>query len=116
MSEHLIKVSSQGGIWLTGTIDDNAFGVKVCDEESHFGIDDGRVIKLYINDSAGQEIVAYERGWEKYPQDPAKESLLDAILGFVGTLPQQDVWRITFKRQHSYLVTEDCVLEFEKET
>ena len=50
MAEHFIKATARDGIWLTGTIDDFPFGIKVCDKKSGFGIRHGRVIKLYVND------------------------------------------------------------------
>ena len=115
MEDHVIKVRSRDGLWLTGSIDNNEFGIKVCDEKSGFGIDDGRVIKLYVNDSTGCEIIAYECGWEEYPKTIPHQEILDALLMFADSLPEQKVWRRTMKRERSFLVTEDCVLDYEEE-
>ncbi len=73
--------------WHIGTIGNYFFEAKVTDEGSEFGIDNGRIIKLFIrtqpegNPKGGEEIVAYERGWDKYPEDnPEYETLIDAIV------------------------------------
>ena len=115
MDDYVIRVRSHNGIWLNGTIDDNTFGMKVADEKSGFSIDDGRVFKLYVKDSAEREIIVYERGWEKYPKTDLHKELLAALLMFADSLPTHEVWQRTMKWERSFLVTEDCVLEYEVE-
>ncbi len=119
MADHKIAVTSPDGIWLHGTVDDYAFYAKVCDEASGFGIDCGRVIKLYAEKNNGEnppkEIFAYERGWDKYPQGRYK-GIARALVRFCESLPSQEIWRSTFeKKVHRFLVTDDKVLEYEKD-
>ena len=60
MADHKITVHSEDGIWLLGAVDDYPFEAKVCDETSGFGIDCGRVIKLYIaSKQDANEIASY---------------------------------------------------------
>lgn len=111
MNDRLIKARSCDGIWLTGTIDGDFFGVKVCDKASGFGIDNGRIIKLYVNSKRnGREIICYERGWWKYPKTPLEEDILDALLTFAASLPKQDVWRQMMRQERVFLVENDEVL------
>lgn len=107
MDEHTIKVYTKDGIWLIGTVDDYPFWAKVCDEASGFGIDDGRVIKLHVGGKRrGQELFAYERGWDKYPKTPAQKGIRNAMLAFCAALPRQDEWRQTMRREQTFTVTE----------
>ena len=113
MKDHVITVHTLDDIWLIGNVDDYPFWAKVCDEASGFGIDGGRVIKLHIGSKSGSgEIVAYERGWDKYPKK-AHKGLTQAVIRFCEALPDQDTWRKTFKPERRFPVTEDEVLEYE---
>ena len=67
MADHKITAYSEDGVWLFGLVDDYPFFAKVCDEASGFGIDCGRVIKLYIaSKQDAKEIASYERGWDRW--------------------------------------------------
>ena len=113
MVDHIITAHTPDGIWLIGTVDDYDFQAKVCNEASGFGIDYGRVIKLHaFGKSRGQELFAFERGWDKYPKGRHK-GLAQALIRFCESLPEQDVWRNTFRKERRFLVTEDDVLEYE---
>ena len=112
MEDHVVKAHTPDGIWLLGDVDGYAFQAKVCDEASGFGIDCGRVIKLHAFRSRGNEIFAYERGWDKYPKGLHK-GLAQALVRFCESLPEQDIWRNTFRTERRFLVTEDDVLEYE---
>ena len=114
MVNHVIKAHSEDGIWLIGTVDEYPFEAKVCDVLSDFGIDHGRVIKLYACKGRGQEIFAFERGWNKYPKGTHK-GLCRALVRFCESLPAQDIWRNTFREERRFLVTEDDVLEYEND-
>ena len=114
MADHVIKANAKDGIWLTGAIDDYPFGIKVCDENSGFGIRGGRVIKLYVNNKGSfHELFAYERGWERKPHTPFQRSLLEALLLFAATLPKQEIWRQSFRQERVFFITEEDVLEVE---
>ena len=113
MVDHIITAITPDGIWLIGTVDDYDYQAKVCDEASGFGIDCGRVIKLHAyGKSRGQELFAYERGWDKFPRGKHK-GLAQALIRFCESLPEQDTWRNTFRTERRFLVTEDDVLEYE---
>ena len=113
MVDHIITAKTPDGIWLLGKIDEYDYQAKVCDEASGFGIDCGRVIKLHaFGKSRGQELFAYERGWDKYPKGKHK-GLAQALIRFCESLPEQDTWRNTFRTERRFLVTEDDVLEYE---
>lgn len=92
MSEHLITIDCAWRNWLGGTIDDLPFAVKVCDVNSSYGIDKGRVIKLFLYSEDGeQEIAAYERGWSIYPSGGIEVSI-DALLVYCAGLPNAEDW------------------------
>ncbi len=83
-----MKIWKEGN-WHLGTIDGYPFQAKVTDEDSEWGIDNGRIIKLFITEKpegenkGDTEIIAYERGWLTYPEtNPAYEDLIDAIVEF----------------------------------
>jgi len=72
--------------WYIGTIGGFPFQAKVTAEDSEWGIDNGRIIKLFITkppegeSRGGEEIVSYERGWDVYPENnPEYEDLIDAL-------------------------------------
>lgn len=71
--------------WYVGTIGGYPFQVKVTEEDSPFGIMDGRIIKLFITekpigDEPGtEEIVSYERGWGQNPTTDEADELVDAL-------------------------------------
>ena len=80
MTDHIISAYTKDGIWLFGEIDGYPFWAKVCDEASGFGIDCGRVIKLHVGSAKhAEEILAYERGWDKYPKG-AYKGLAQALI------------------------------------
>ena len=53
-------------MWTVGKIDGFDFEVKHFEEGSGFGIDEGRISKLFLS-KAGKIYVSYERGWEVRP-------------------------------------------------
>ncbi len=71
--------------WYVGTVGGYPFQAKVTEEDSIFGIDDGRIIKLFVtekpaDDNPGsKEIIAYERGWSTCPSTSEHEEILDAL-------------------------------------
>lgn len=71
--------------WYIGTIGGYAYQVKVTAEDSSFGIQDGRIIKLFVTEQPTDEnpgkteIIVYERGWSKYPETTEHEEILDAL-------------------------------------
>jgi len=85
------KQARQG--WIDGTINGHTFQAKVYDEGSEFGINEGRVSKLWVRDEAGrQTIMNYERGWDVRPKTAAHRHLLAALLEYLAALPTLDFW------------------------
>lgn len=118
MEDHKIAACSMDGIWLKGTVDDFIFQVKVCDEASRFGIDGGRIIKLHVEQSRGENpskvIIAYERGWDKRPRGKHKD-VARAMILFCDSLPEHAVWSKTFYRKvRRFLITDGFVLEYDE--
>ena len=77
------------GQWHLGTVEGYPFQAKVTEDDSEWGIDNGRIIKLFITEKpegekkGDKEIVAYERGWQTYPENnPEYEDLIDAIVEY----------------------------------
>ena len=94
MKQHKIVITRIIRNWIIGTIDGIEFEAKVYDIPSEFGIDDGKVCKLDVyRDRDNGEIIAYERGWEKYPA-AEHEDLLDSILEYCKKLPLADNWKL----------------------
>ncbi len=84
--------------WHLGMIGGYPFQVKVTDEDSEWGIDNGRIIKLFITEKpdgenkGDEEIVSYERGWDKYPENNAEhEELIDALVEFFQNRMDDDL-------------------------
>lgn len=57
---------------------------KVYDEPSCYGINDGRISKLYIKDRSGNEIYCYDRGLDRNEIDP---DLLAEIIARLEKMP-----------------------------
>ena len=58
-----IKITRIKGHWQFGTVGGVMFNAEVYDEPSDFGINSGKVSKLWIDGMAN-----YDRGWDKIPQ------------------------------------------------
>ena len=94
MNQDSLFVTMISHNWIVGTIEDMSFEAKVYDVPSLFGIDYGRVVKLTVYAKRlDQEIIVYERGWEKYPTKN-HEDILDAILKYCQNLPPADKWQL----------------------
>lgn len=79
IKETIIK---ENPLWRTGTIAGCKFEAKVYEEGSKFGIDDGRVSKLFIRDAAGRTILSYDRGWDVLPETDEHCALASALLEY----------------------------------
>lgn len=51
------------------------------DEPSIYGIDNGRISKLFVRDANGKAVIAYDRDWEIEPATAEAKSLLALIVG-----------------------------------
>ena len=62
-------------MWTKGSTKHYEYGVKHYEEGSIFGINDGRISKLYITDiKTGELLVNYDRAWDI---EPAGKALID---------------------------------------
>ena len=66
-------------MWTSGKIDGFCFEIKHFEEGSEFGIDGGRISKLWIG-KGGREYAHYSRGWDIYPTDPEAVKVYNEIL------------------------------------
>ena len=113
VKEHLITaITSDDRFWFTGTVDGCPYSIRVSDEEDGVCINNGRIFKLEVDSKeTGEQLFAYERGWEEEPGSPGQEDLLDALIRFTASLPNHEVWEQSFKQWRYFVVTEDSVLE-----
>ena len=85
MPEHTITIDCVWRNWLGGTVDGLPFAAKICDVNSPDGIDNGRVLKLFLYAEDGeQEIAAYERGWSIYPTGKQEAMVEDVDVLITG--------------------------------
>jgi len=56
------------------------FEAKVYDVGSKYGINNGRVSKLHVSDTEGNEIINYDRGWDIKPKTDLAKGILNGIL------------------------------------
>jgi hypothetical protein len=61
-----------GGSWFH-------YWIKVYDEPSQFGIDNGRISKLMLK-RKGEVVCNYDRGWDIHPVDEDTEAALQILL------------------------------------
>ncbi len=67
--------------WYYGTAGEYAFEAKVYGEPSIFGIDEGRISKLWMMQPPGWTPVAtYDRGWDRLPRTQEQIDCLQAII------------------------------------
>ena len=79
--------------WIHGTVGDFKFEAKMFDEGSVYGIDHGRVSKLWMVRALpnnGREIVSYERGWDVRPKSPEAKAAFSELMGKLKNLPKVD--------------------------
>lgn len=89
--------------WLSGTVDDLPFAAKICDVNSPYGIDNGRILKLFLyTEDSVQEIAAYERGWLIYPSGKTEASM-DALIAYCAGLPRAEDWHTQIGAEKSIL-------------
>ena len=66
-------------MWKNGTIDGCEYWIKVYDEPSIHGIDQGKVSKLTVKRD-GHEIINFDRGWDQMPQTQEDQAILEKLL------------------------------------
>ena len=70
----------QDGDWTTGHIGPFSFEVKHSGEPSRFGIDAGRISRLWLSwkDSYGI-VAAFDRGWDRLPAFRQAQEAVDTL-------------------------------------
>ena len=66
-------------MWMFGSIDGYEYEAKVYDLGSEYGINGGRISKLYVT-KAGRVVINYDRGWDIKPKTAEANRILQAIL------------------------------------
>ena len=66
-------------MWSKGTIDGFDYNVKHYAESSQFGIDGGKISKLWIAKD-GMEEASYERGWAMRPKTKESRKVYEELL------------------------------------
>lgn len=74
--------------WVYGESDNGQieFQAKLYDENSQFGINKGRVSKLWVGDNYG-EIVHYDRGWDRKPRPGYETDVFEQVVDFLEKAP-----------------------------
>ena len=78
-----IKPGMSGNKWITGTTKDGifAFNLLVFEDPSSYGINQGRISKLWMRTESTMEVVVdYDRGWKVKPKDPKLQKLVNNII------------------------------------
>jgi len=75
-----IRITKTEGNWTMGTIDGFDFEVKHYQEGSEFGINGGRISKLWIGNKGQKAAAWYERGWGKKPHTTKERKAMNAII------------------------------------
>ena len=73
-------ITKRVGNWTRGYIGPFRFEIKHFDEPSVFGINEGRISKLWLKQKDGFQIAAaYERGWDKRPETKEAQDAVDTL-------------------------------------
>lgn len=70
--------------WVNGSYGDFRFEAKLFDVGSEFGINNGRVSKLYIQDKERNSICEYDRGWG---MEPKNKTVYNSIMKLLEESP-----------------------------
>ncbi len=61
-------------MWTKGKMNGFEYEIKHFDEGSEFGINEGRISKLWMRDESGRCVANYDRGWDKRPTQAARKT------------------------------------------
>ena len=67
-------------MWKNGNVGEFQYEAKVFDIGSMFGIDEGRISKLFVVDGNGDTVISYDRGWGIKPKTAKARVALEEIL------------------------------------
>ncbi len=69
-----------GGRWVKGFMEGYDYEVLVFPKGSQYGINKGRISKLYIRNKDKKTVAEYERGWTFKPNDAEGQRILKKVL------------------------------------
>lgn len=75
-------------LWVRGEGGGYKYQAKVYNEPSDYGIDGGRVSKLFIYEPRGAAVVEYDRGWGMRPKSPEVTKVYKEIMQKLKQLPK----------------------------
>lgn len=75
-----VEKRNMGGVWKKGLLDGYDYEVLVFPKGSQYGIDKGRVSKLFIRDKNKKVVADYDRSWNVRPKDPEGQKILKKVL------------------------------------
>jgi len=94
MKIYRIEATALKNGWIDGIINGFRFQAKIYDEDSKFGIENGRVSKLTVWDeqkrksgSGSGDILSYDRGWDKKPSSSENKDILWALMSYFVVFP-----------------------------
>lgn len=76
--------------WVTGEVDGGSyyFEAKLYDVGSQYGINGGRVSKLYLHECSPKKyFVEYDRGWGTEPTTSKQKEVFEKVLDFLENAP-----------------------------
>jgi len=79
MADGIGNSREETNMWNTGKMNGYSYQVKHYEEGSVYGIDEGRISKLWIYRD-GETFAEYERGWCLEPTDPGAFEVYERLL------------------------------------
>lgn len=73
--------------WVKGFVSGISFTALVCSEPSAYGINNGRVSKLFMSKN-GMPVLSYDRQWEKEAEEKYHQSIFQRLLIGLESLPE----------------------------
>ena len=61
-------------MWTRGKLNGFEYEIKHFDEGSIYGINEGRISKLWMRDERGNCVANYDRGWDRRPTRAARKT------------------------------------------
>lgn len=85
MKKNVITITEQSGAWMVGRIGGYKFEIKHFDEPSIYGINEGRISKLFVRRESDRTVVAnFDRGWDVEPETDDAKEIVDTLYTLWG--------------------------------
>ena len=83
--KNAITITEQSGTWTAGRIGGYKFEVKRFDDQSVYGINEGRISKLFVRRESDRTVVAnFDRGWDVEPETNDAQEIVDMLYTLWG--------------------------------